>query len=352
MTFFNNTFTKTLKRLALVYASVLALGAGALHAEPYFIHKEGEMVLDSVSGLVWMRCSLGQTWDGQNCQRKGVQIRFVDAQSTAHRMDHGGYSDWRLPTVSELQRLRASLDRDAFPNVQPDGHWSSSPSSVSGYFDSVDLIRGGFGTFNGVNYVLLVRTSQLSAKNITPDFLPLAVVREQQVQLAERARIVREAAESAERQRREIAEKEERKRQADADRAERLREEAAWRKLLSSGPSNMYLQAAIEQKNGNNSKAEKIYEEIMKKHPNSPFAVKASDQLTAMGRSERQASATREAAAATERAAAAQRDADRNSSNRSACFSQVNSCVANCRASSMSSNGISACVSNCQRSCN
>jgi hypothetical protein len=44
--------------------ALFSLGASA---EPYFIHKDGAMVYDQATGLVWMRCSLGQRWNGKVC---------------------------------------------------------------------------------------------------------------------------------------------------------------------------------------------------------------------------------------------------------------------------------------------
>ena len=129
---------------------------------------------------------------------------------------------------------------------------------------------------------------------------------------------------------------------------------AALKKLVAGGAQSLYLQAGKAQRsgsadvNGVSFSADELYELIVEKFSSSDFAVKAADQLNAMDRSQRQASATRDAAAASERAANAQRDADRNSSGRAACFSQVRSCEARC--SDSSNRGV--CIQMCQRTCN
>lgn len=53
-------FLTRLLALALVTIATLA------DAEPYFVHKNGAMVYDQATRLVWMRCSLGQSWDGKS----------------------------------------------------------------------------------------------------------------------------------------------------------------------------------------------------------------------------------------------------------------------------------------------
>lgn len=158
---------------------------------------------------------------------------------------------------------------------------------------------------------------------------------------AEKARIA--AAEKAEAERQET----ERKRAA-------IARSVALKKLIAGGAQSLYLQAGKAQRsgsvdvNGVNFYASELYELLIEKFPSSDYAVKATDQLTAMGRSDRQASAVRDAANTT---ANAQRDADRNSSNRASCFSEVRSCEAGCsRNDTVGSRNY--CIRGCQRTCN
>lgn len=84
--------------------------------------------------------------------------------------------------------------------------------------------------------------------------------------------------------------------------------------LNSKDPQAMYLAAGKYARDGNSDKAKQIYEAITNRFPSSPFAIKASDQLTAMDRTSRTESATR--------------DADSNARQRAynACKIEVNSC--------------------------
>ncbi len=60
---------------------------------------------DPDTGLIWMRCSLGQTWNGSGCDGKTKEYRWWDAIKTIDKLSFAEKSDWRLPTISELSSL-------------------------------------------------------------------------------------------------------------------------------------------------------------------------------------------------------------------------------------------------------
>lgn len=63
---------------------------------------EQGMWKDPATGLIWDRCSLGQSWDGVTCTGEAQTFSWKEAKAAAKRQTLGGHSDWRLPTVSEL----------------------------------------------------------------------------------------------------------------------------------------------------------------------------------------------------------------------------------------------------------
>jgi len=68
----------------------------------YIVYPNGT-VLDTETKLMWMRCSVGQTWDGKTCQGEAKRFEWEEAkQQTA---SFAGYSDWRIPSVKELRTL-------------------------------------------------------------------------------------------------------------------------------------------------------------------------------------------------------------------------------------------------------
>ena len=81
-----------------------------VQAAPYFANKEGNMVWDKATGLVWMRCRLGQTWNGETCSGDPQRnINFYQAQEEASQLNqrsgYGGYNDWHVPTIRQLASL-------------------------------------------------------------------------------------------------------------------------------------------------------------------------------------------------------------------------------------------------------
>jgi len=91
---------------------------------------------DNKTGLTWMRCSLGQTWDGATCTGTATTTTWQTALSLAESTTFAGSSNWRLPNIKELGSLieetacgnwQAKINQTVFPNTHLFGHWSSTP---------------------------------------------------------------------------------------------------------------------------------------------------------------------------------------------------------------------------------
>lgn len=333
---------KIIQRLLLA----ALIGMAALHAQaaPYFASKDGSMIWDKETGLVWMRCSLGQKWDGKTCMGEGSRYKFAEAPDAALQLNAagglGGFTDWEVPTIRQLSTLLAcstgfkqtedlgdgkgvvpnycaeggvqpTIDAKTFPNTPVELFWSSSHCGEYAWYARFDL--GGMNCWSGRDRELpvrLVRASQLLGSEATLGFssVPLPPIKNTWAEAAQ-AKKVREAAQQAE-------------------------AKARLQKTLSVGARGLYLQAGQKQRNGDTSEAARLYELIIEHFPKDALAVRAVDQLTAMGRSESQGRAVREA--------------DRNASNRAACVSEVRQCEAGCSGSI----AYGYCVGNCQRRCN
>jgi len=152
-----------------------------------------------------MRCELGQTWTGRTCTGESDKYEWQEALDEAKTISYVTYSDWRVPTIKELQSLiycsngkrilyiengfsakkseggydcesgsrgmykRPTIAQQVFPNATASVVWSSSPLAnysyvalgvyfYSGYSDnysrSNDLYR------SKLKYVRLVRSRQ------------------------------------------------------------------------------------------------------------------------------------------------------------------------------------------------
>lgn len=63
------------------------------------------LVIDRDNNVMWMRCSAGQTWDGKSCVGESIIIPKKQAIAMAGNLSYGGYDDWRLPTIKELESM-------------------------------------------------------------------------------------------------------------------------------------------------------------------------------------------------------------------------------------------------------
>jgi hypothetical protein len=68
----------------------------------YIDHKDGT-VTDSVTGLMWMRCAIGQSWTGITCEGKAKEVPWEDA--IKYSIKFAGYYDWILPNIDELSTI-------------------------------------------------------------------------------------------------------------------------------------------------------------------------------------------------------------------------------------------------------
>jgi Protein of unknown function (DUF1566)/Ankyrin repeats (many copies)/TerB-C domain len=103
---------------------------GARSADERFLDNLDGTVTDRRTGLTWMRCASGQTWDGTTCTGEINAYTWNEAM-TLHST-YAGHSDWRLPNIDELRSIVDSesrgpaIDTKAFPITTSPYFWSSS----------------------------------------------------------------------------------------------------------------------------------------------------------------------------------------------------------------------------------
>jgi Protein of unknown function (DUF1566) len=137
------------------------LGGAAVAAGPFTYSADGSEVTDTATGLVWRRCSEGQTWSGVTCT--GTAATYTHEGALTQAKNQAG---WRLPNVKELSslvsldRITPSIDIAAFPNTASNLYWTSSP--YAGNASGAWVVYFGYGDVSSdgrtyVNYVRLVR---------------------------------------------------------------------------------------------------------------------------------------------------------------------------------------------------
>ncbi|MCK5880631.1 MAG: DUF1566 domain-containing protein [Sinobacterium sp.] len=105
-------------------------------------------VTDTQSRLMWQKCSVGQVWhegEGEDASDDSCSTastlpykRAMQSSEAANAVKSYGYSDWRLPSLSELQTLAEqacfgpSINVKLFPDTVSGFYWSSSIDEDNG----------------------------------------------------------------------------------------------------------------------------------------------------------------------------------------------------------------------------
>ena len=154
-----------------------AIAAGTAHSCARLSVDTGTL-LDTSTGLMWKRCSEGQTWDIVNEVCVGVAKPFTWQAALNHVQDVNlgingtenlNHSDWRLPNRNELASLvehqcdTPAINATMFPSTVAGPYWSSSPNA--GDAQQAWSVNFSDGRVNGVaktgsSYVRLVRGGQ------------------------------------------------------------------------------------------------------------------------------------------------------------------------------------------------
>lgn len=123
---------------------------------------------DPATGLMWDRCSWGQTWDGADaCTVSATTHTWqaaLEIAVTANAANHRGYNDWRLPNLTEIESLVATeafepaINATAFPSTPSAGFWSSTldtpnPSNAWNAPRPVPLPGAGWGNVLALPYL-------------------------------------------------------------------------------------------------------------------------------------------------------------------------------------------------------
>lgn len=112
---------------------------------------------DSKTGLIWKQCLEGQDYPGCSGQVYGYD--WNDALKEAANSNFAGSSNWRVPSIRELESLvethcsGPAVNAALFPNVYTGEHWSSSPAAGNpqSAWQSAWTVNFGSG-YSGITY--------------------------------------------------------------------------------------------------------------------------------------------------------------------------------------------------------
>ena len=141
-------------------------------------------ISDARTGLMWMQCSYGQTYDGGDTNSDGIicegsptfgswQQAFAWAADSNANVDYG-YNDWRLPNIKELGSIVdfgsaiPAINQSIFPNTSTGSYWTSTPSKALDV-DSNDDTQSASIWFHTGDHGLDKRTANLYLRLVRDD---------------------------------------------------------------------------------------------------------------------------------------------------------------------------------------
>jgi hypothetical protein len=115
--------------------------------------------------LQWMKCNLGESWNGVSCQGDAQTLDFVQASKLSRSFEQYGYSDWRLPTREELFSLidgncrLPAINMTLFPTTKNAQYWSDERYSFFAHVVNFDHGYTFSTQMNNPKFIRLVRSN-------------------------------------------------------------------------------------------------------------------------------------------------------------------------------------------------
>jgi len=140
-----------------------------------FIDNGDGTLTDRQSGLTWMRCSLGQEWNGTGCTGEPNTYTWQSAQAAAKELNqHGGYAshaDWRMPHIPELAMIverqcdDPRINLELFPGTPATYFWTATGRrgkgmNAEGYLLSFGPEGAGHMNKEELHFARLVRSEK------------------------------------------------------------------------------------------------------------------------------------------------------------------------------------------------
>ena len=122
-----------------------------------FVTKE-HIVVDLERQIEWLRCSVGQRWNGSECSGNIVNLSLDMVPKALEIANEQLGRGWRLPSKAELKSIvckecpSPKIDKEIFPNTDNAPYWTGDKSIFnSKFYVSVNFHTGfSFNRFSPI----------------------------------------------------------------------------------------------------------------------------------------------------------------------------------------------------------
>ena len=123
---------------------------------------------------MWMRCSVGQSWDKKKnmCIGNSTPLTWRQAKQSADDLVLATNTQWRLPSIHELSAIvelrcaNPAIDLKQFPNTPPTHYWTNTAFvNQENHFWLVQFLNGENHTDSAKRMALVRLVKTLGQKN-------------------------------------------------------------------------------------------------------------------------------------------------------------------------------------------
>ena len=107
------------------------------------------IVIDLRHGIEWLRCSVGQVWDGTTCHGKVMTLDHDQIAQAIEMANEQLGGSWRLPDREELEGLLCPtcgppmIDAEIFPGTSGEPYWTGQVNNMAKrFYFSVNFLNG------------------------------------------------------------------------------------------------------------------------------------------------------------------------------------------------------------------
>ena len=137
---------------------ILTLISSYLYASDNRFMTKEHIIVDLERQIEWLRCSVGQRWDGSKCSGNIVNLSLDIVPEAIKLANEQLGGKWRLPSKNELSSIvckecpSPKINKEIFPNTDNAPYWTGDKSIYnSKFYVSVNFHTGfSFNRFSPI----------------------------------------------------------------------------------------------------------------------------------------------------------------------------------------------------------